>query len=344
MSNAASQPIAPLWSTRFEWFFSAQHAPILAGDCLFARCGQSIVCLDASSGAIRWETLLDERAGDGSFLLEHRGRLVTEIYRQPERLSSIVAVTPDGSLAWRTDLNAIVAHDNAAIAHDELIVLGAEPDRGRMMYAINSADGRVRAEHKLHWGGNALLAWKDGFLVRNQSPRREQPGLYRIGRDARGGEAIESDSVWVLSRRDALILVVARRAPSLPRSVEIRDADTLDVRWSVEALNEAAALDGGSVYHIAGGAPHGMLVSRSAVTGSELWRAPPLPGAASRIDVAGGVVFVRLIASSLLYDVEDGRLIGELQGAYGPPAAGDDGLFIGGRQAVSCFDLTRARA
>jgi outer membrane protein assembly factor BamB len=344
---SVASPVPPpdaVWHTRLGWFFSAQHAPILAGELVVARCGRSIVGLDRSTGAIGWEALLDDRAGDGSFFLEQDSTLITEIRRRPERLSSLVGVGIDGKRSWRTDLNAIVAPGHTTLARGDLLVLAADPDRGRILYVLDPGSGAVRSEHALKLGGNALLPWKDGFLVRNQAPSRGAPGLYRMGRDGSDPRAIESESVWQLTRCGDLILTLKRGSPGAARTLEMRDADTLEVRWSAESLNEAAAFGTGSVFHVGAGAEHGALVARDARTGTQRWRAQPLPEPVSRIDPAGDLALVKLVTRSLLYGASDGAVLVELRGAYGPIATQEGRGFVCGDQTVFCLDLSRARS
>jgi outer membrane protein assembly factor BamB len=316
-------PLPVRWRTTLPSFCLVWEPPVLDGDQVVARCGGSVVAFGAADGDIRWAAPLGERTGDGTCLVPVADLFVTDVVRRPSRLTSLVAVTRDGSVAWRADLPGQVLRHGVTAISGELFVLGREPGAGQFLYRLDAASGSVADRQRLPWAATALVPLDDGLLLAGG----DSPGLFRTTLDGGDPQPVSGEPVERLLAAGDHLMTLSGGA------VRMYDPGTLKVRWSAPSGGAVVALSDTAVYAVADGA----LVSWEADTGTERWRSDPLPEEAGRLAVAGGIVLYGHLRGNGFY--RDGSLLGETTESYGAPAADAGRFFAGGQQVVLCADL-----
>ncbi|MEV6595758.1 PQQ-binding-like beta-propeller repeat protein [Actinoplanes sp. NPDC051346] len=324
-------PLPVRWRATLPSFCLVWEPPVPDGDQVVARCGEAIVAFGADRGDQRWRAELGSRTGDGTCLVSVGDHFVTDVIRRPQRLSSLIAVRRDGTVAWRVDLPGQVIRGSVAATQGDLLVLGREPGAGQFLYRLDPATGDVRGRHRLPWAATALAPLGDSLLLANGSDDNA-PGLFRTTLDGGDPQAVSDEPVARLIAAGDQLLTLSRGGDS---AVRMHDPATLAVRWSAPA-RDVAALDGDAVFAVADGA----LVSWDAGTGTERWRSEPLPEEPGRLAAAGGIVLYGHLRGNGFYRGDDGTLLGETTDSYGAPAAAGGRIYAGGQQMVLCADAS----
>lgn len=337
MKNRSDFPLNIIWRRNLDWFFSARIAPLVCQQSVVIRCGDYLVRLATKTGEVIEKFLVHERAGDGTLLLNWKQVLITDFRRRPERLSSLIAFDLKGKLQWRQDLEAIVGRCNASLVNEELVVLGVSPSLGQMLYVLDLDNGELLSSYNLEMGANALIPYKRGYIARNQTPRIDSYGLYRMDREASQYEPIVQDSVWNLSTENEIILIASCDVRSNQFSAEALNWD-LNPLWSIPCQNGAICLDDKQVFFIEQEqlGEGSRLVCRVAETADLVWKSSSFIEAIEKIDAAGSYIFCSHMTGIYIFRREDGSQCGNFEGHFASPTKENGKLYFVGSQNVYC--------
>ena len=337
-------PLPELWSTDLPWFFLAIYAPIVTAERVVMRCGEKMVSLRVEDGSIEWTTVVDPDEGNGALFLAHAGQYITEKARVPDLLATVLAVDASGQERWRTDLDAMLALGSAVVVDDRLLALSLGSKQETTLYQLDLATGAMREQHTLPWQADGLVPVPGGLVARNQEASGDAPGLYRMSQAGTEPTPMLQGPVRYLEGAGEHLLALSQAEAGAPCMVRVYGASGLDALWSAPARTEAAALDGGEVFHVAdapdgGASEHGVLVARDARTGAVRWRSEPLATKITAISVGGPVVLCNHRQGQVLYRRSDGGLIGTMRGSYGPPTVVGTRMYIGRPRALVCASV-----
>lgn len=337
MINHSDFPLNIIWSQTFDWFFSARAAPLVDGESVVIRCGDYWVRLNVETGEEIARFLIHQRAGDGTFLLNQKQVLVTDFTRRPVRLSSLIAFDFEGNLKWCRDLEAIVGRGNVNLIDEKLAVLGVSPNSGQMLYFVDFEDGELLSSHNLDMGANAIIADREGYLVRNQTPTVNSYGLYRMDREISQYEPILQDPVWNVVVENQLFFIALRDANTNQFSVRVLD-ENFNSLWSMPCQSGAISLCNEKIFFIEQEEESHKLACRVTETGDLVWHSSVFREAIERIDIVGSYIFCRHMTGNYIFHWEDGSLKGSFLGNFASPTQRDGRIYLIGSQTAYCVE------
>lgn len=320
-------------------FFLARHAPILNGDSVTARCGNTVISAASEDGSEQWRLTLEKRAGNGNFFLSYADLYLTDSIRWEDKLSRIMAVCNTGKLAWQLDLPSMIAPNGYCLDRDDLYLLAIQPGLGGVLHQIDARSGELLGTSLLQWGALELVKLGERFLVCNQFTDKGNPGLYTMNTKAGDLQSVSGESTWRIKGGENLLLTVTRTVLEEPRWLHMLAAASLNEIWSAPVLNEAFAFDGGEVFAIEREEGKDTLLARKAQSGSELWRSQPLTEEILQIEAGGSLIFCGYKAGTLLIHRTDGHLIGDLKEFLSLPTVAGQRLYLVGEETLFCSSL-----
>jgi hypothetical protein len=335
-------PLPIAWRFDVPWPCWVRRAPLVHGDEVACLCGPRLVGLDAKTGKLRWKTELPD-GGDGELFARVGEHVVTSCVRKPERLTSILGVSKAG-VGWRTDLPIILAPGNAVPIGDELWVFGRGPAEPPRVRVIDPATGAITRTIATPDGVTSMLPIDRGFVFAARAPGPAEHALIRERDGKRQPISTSPGGVWWIGKDGDVVVTVVRRTAKDPRTVEARDADTLDVLWTAPAVGEVAAIGNGQVAFVQGTATAPVPTLRDAKTGAVVWTGERLPGPGAAVMMIGPLVMIVESDTTAIY-LRDGTFVGDATGEYGFDATFDDGrLLVGASEAVVCARVPAKRA
>jgi hypothetical protein len=313
-----------LWQRRVgpDWYLPVA-APLPDNETVTVRCGDELVSLAVADGGPRWSTTMADRAGDGHFLLRHGDLWLTDIVRRPQRSGCVVAVREGGEPAWQADLPGVIAPVGAALTGDTLSIVVTEPGDGTAAHHLDLRTGQRIGRLELPYGGDELLPWDGGFLVRSQAGT----GLYTLNQDGDVHE-ISPEPAWRLSTSDTQVVISSGPAAGKPGELHTFAAADLRPLWSAPAVTETAVLAGDEVLAVDRTPGGDVLVARRASDGTEHWRTDPIAHDVLTLHIAGPLAFCGHLTGAVVFPRTGGAPVGELTGYHAPPIAHGDRLYL----------------
>lgn len=332
-NTAASRlPLKTLWKTELsDW--RVKHTPLLHGNRVVVRGDNQVVALDAATGRMLWGTEVDPKPLVGEFLMTCGGLIVTDQFREPDHLSSLVALDWEGKQAWMCELPISVQRDRSLCDERGLLLVGSTPSHDAwLLMELAPQTGTLRSTHPLKWPADSLALLDDGLVAACRNVD-EQVGLYRMSRDGSKPSPLGQAPVERLLRTERTML-------SLGTLIEARDLATLEVRWSAPASEAGLGAEGGEVVHVMGKGKKRALVLRDETTGAERWRASPPPSEALHAYFAGAMVLVRDMDGLGVWRRRDGAFLGYEEDIFSiRGAVRGEHLYLGHGNEVLCLSI-----
>ncbi|MBN2574704.1 MAG: PQQ-binding-like beta-propeller repeat protein [Deltaproteobacteria bacterium] len=332
-------PFPVQWRTDLDSWTVRLHAPILLEDGVIARCGDLLTRVSAEDGTPVWETRI-KGSGGGSFFFGHEGLVVTEVNREPDRLSSVVALDGHGQQLWRLDLDLLVTPTGAAMVEDALW-LASHTFGEQVLIQVEPRTGAVVSRRTLNWYVTELMAFEEGFLARYEQPR-DTPALFKMRSDGTGLEALGDDQgrgVWAFHRAGNLLVTASRETGASPGLLRVRDVRTMRERWSAPVPSSVSCVAGDCVIHVEGTQEQQVIVARDFESGRERWRTEPLSREAARLLPSGPVVYGWVMPGVLVLRAADGVVVAKSRGSCGPAIIDGTREYTSWRDAVICTNV-----
>lgn len=320
-----------VWKVDLDWFFVAKAAPVLDRDRVIVRCGPKVLALDVATGDVCWALVLDPPAGNETFFIAlANGGWVTDIHRQPERLTTVVAIEDGGTQRWRADLPSIGGARGAIAVVDGLVLPAKRPGKGQELvrFAAPVRDGTfdlVALDHgitRLVPGSAGRVIAADGVAA------ADAPGLYSVELDGRDpvtwttGPVVDLDAAG-----DHVVAIVREDGASVAVAF---DRATGARRWQAVVSADVVATAADLAITVEGGEP----IARTLSDGTIRWRGTPRAHRTTGAVAAGGIVFLAHDRGRELVALSDGADLGMLPSGYGAPAVADDAIYLAGQRAV----------
>ncbi len=336
MADPREVPLPIVWSVE-----TPDNATILAlaGDQLYARCGEQLVALDASAGSLAWTASLGKRSGDGSLVHAVGAVVVTDTRTGPQRTTELLGVR-GGKVTYRTAMDCIVGNQASCVLGREVFVLGVDPKGGAVLRSIDAESGGRRLDRK-RAGRDVACAGDRLVILDSFAEGATGAGLVSVDRD--GGDE------RVLERRPAQEVVIAgqrflaalRTGPAPERTVQLMDLTTGASRWAHRAHGPVVALDDELAIHMESADGALVPVARDAATGELRWRGGgPLGDDSGTFRFAGGLIAFTHGTGTTLYARDDGSLVAELLAVYALEAR-QRHLYLQGSERIACADASR---
>ncbi len=341
-------PLPVIWRTPLP-DFCFPRAVSRVEDTLLACCGADAFLLDPETGEIR--TAVDLHPGSCAFARPHdRGWVVGANVLVMSgsvvlaRATYVARIEIDGTLAWRTQLDADYLRD-AELDGDRLLVLGNTRDRptaseGRL-FVVEPTSGAITRWHPIGPTGRSLELAGDRLVVGRASG---VPGL----RSLRDGETqiLADRPVHALVANETWVAAASSSDLFDPRphtsGVEVRDVQGLEVRWSTDAVSASTALEGDLVAWVDGTEDRPSLALHDMATGRAVWRRR-IEGLRAVGFFAGPFIAVHAESPSMrLVRRESGRPAGSADWRT-PPEVGEDRMWVGAAGEIACLSLTGRR-
>jgi hypothetical protein len=318
----------PSWIRSLDWFFVSRAAPISDEELVVARCGPYVLGLARADGALRWQTEIEPKGGDEHFFLARPGGgWVTDVQRASERLTSVVALAPDGSVAWRADL-PVIGGSRGAFAGGRLVLPGAAPAGGGQRLIVLDDRGGFE-DVALAWGAGSVVDGGSGrVVVANPMSKDLGRGLYRVGLDGSDPTILAAPAAFDVAGGGALVAATLAEADgTCVAAIEVERGAR---RWSAPVSARWLAVAGERVIAIEDRRP----VCRTLGDGAVVWTGEPLDGDVSNLSCTAGVISVGHGRTRTLVDLADGVAIGTVPSRVGPAGADGDALYVAGHGAV----------
>jgi hypothetical protein len=336
MADPREVPLPIVWSAE-----TPDNATILAlaGDHLYARCGEQLAAFDPSAGSVTWTASLGKRSGDGSLVHSVGAVVVTDTRTGPQRTTELVGVR-GGKVIYRTAMDCIVGNQASCVLGREVFVLGVDPNGGAALRSIDSESGRRRLDRKR--AGRDLACSGDRLVILDSFAKdAASAGLISLDRDGGDERILERTPAQEMAIASPRILAALRTGPAPERMVRLIDLATGAARWEHRAHGPVVALDDELAIHVEslGGAL--VPVARDAATGELRWRGGgPLGDDSGTFRFAGRLIAFTHGTGTTLYARDDGSLIAELLAVYALEVR-QRHLYLQGSERIACADASR---
>lgn len=329
-STPGPERLLPAWRYQPSEGTKSNLPPVVGDGRLFAATADSVVALDAASGAVEWVRGLGESTVQGTPTVTGRHLVVP-------RDDGLSAHDPaSGSERWSASIGS--PSYSAVCARDDVLALSTTTDeQTSVVQLLEEADGAVRWTHELDDYAADPVAM-DGSTVYAASVR---PNLVAL--DVDSGEVRwthESDVEGSTSTITDDLVIQPTRGGSV-RAVSTADGTVAWERYVGDTAWSVAVADG-TVVGTATVDDEDRLWSLDLASGTERWqtdisgRAPYSPA------VADGRVYTSEHLTVRAYSLGDGSLVSErtleTSKELTMPVVADGAVFVGGREIHALAD------
>ncbi|HSR98642.1 MAG TPA: PQQ-binding-like beta-propeller repeat protein [Kofleriaceae bacterium] len=336
MADPRDIPLPIVWSVQ-----TPDDATILAlaGDRLYARCGDQLVAMAAEAGTHTWIATLGKRSGDGSLVHAVGSTVVTDTRSGPQRTTELVGVRA-GKVTFRSAMDCIVGGQASCALGAEVFVLGVDPKGGSVLRSIHAETGARRLDRKRS-GRDLVCAGERLIILDSFAEPGAGAGLVSIDRDGADERILERTAAQEMAIADHKLLAALRTGPAPARTAQLFDLATGAVLWAHPAHGPVVALDDELAVHVESEGGALVPVARDAASGELRWRGSgPLGDDSGTFRFAGSLIAFTHGTGTTLYRRADGQLVGELLAVYALEAR-QRYLYLQGSERIACADASR---